>query len=149
MWFNSSDISVEKTNGERNNRPGNEFAQWQRRTRGLTRHLIKKVKNTPTRSIIFGKHERTITDDRKCAQENTDRLETVNSWDKIASGLQKTHRMTPLQRQDRCGKQWCVVLVSAGGIQHVTNASTSWIWTSSPLSYDLSFDAGGRPLAKQ
>ena len=102
MWFNSTDISVEKTNGERNNRPGNEFAQWQRRTRGLTRHLIKKVKNTPTRSIIFGKHERTITDDRKCAQENTDRLETVNSWDKIASGLQKTHRMTPLQRQDRC-----------------------------------------------
>ena len=72
---------------------------------------------------------------------NDDKLGQHRNW---TSG---NHKMTPQQRQAQFGNPWHVALTAAGGSKHDANASTSWTWTSSPRSIELSIGAAGASQA--
>ena len=79
---------------------------------------------------------------RKCTQESSRTCETVESWDHVANGPQKIHKLTP-QRQARHCNQW-----HRRRIQHDTLRVNILNWDKLTLAWSTT-RRSWRVLAKQ
>ena len=108
---------------------------------------LQKAQSIKPQNLISAKHRRSISHDvqidgnrdadyRKCTQEHSRTHETTDRWDRVANGPQKNPQID-LTPAAEAGAVWKFVVHRSDRswrMQHDTNASTSWTWTSSPRS---------------
>ena len=122
MWINSGGITAERQKNDERYESLMRISMAERTIAKAFQELsVKQAKIIKPQSIINGKHRRIISKVAKKTQvivsackKKSRTYKIKQSWNKVPSGPQKSHTMTPQQTQDIFGNQWCVVQTTAG-----------------------------------